>query len=167
MGIDDIAARLNEIAESLVEYETTHKDAGDSYAPLVAESWSSTQEDSLIAFMTEKGIDWTGLEIDLIADRVLDCFTMQSGHIWSAGNGDCLLEAFPVQEIEMQLGAQEIGVESVTKELCEALSRASDCYVTMQDPETILAYQTTDCVWGACVSEKALRDIVAAMRAEN
>lgn len=167
MDIESIVARLNELAESQVEYETTHKDAGDNYSHMVAESWCSTQEDSLAAFMAEKGIDWHGLEIDLVADRVLNCFTMQPGHIWSAGNGDCLLEAFPISEIEIQIDAEDIGVEFFTEELCETLSRASDFYVTRQDATTILAYQATDSVWDACISEKQLREIVSDMRAED
>lgn len=167
MDIETIVERLNDIGESCVEYETTHRDAGDNYAHMVAESWCSDQKRQLIEFMKEKGIDWEGLEIDLIADSVLDQFQMQSGHIWSSGNGDCLLTSFPIGEIEIQIDAEELGVDIVTPELCEALSRQSDFYVTRHNDSTVLAYQTTDCVWDACISEKALRDIVAEMKADS
>ena len=167
MEFQDIVERLNAMGESQVDYETTHKDAGDNYARMVAESWCSDQERALIAFMAEKEIDWAGLEIDAIADCVLDQFEMQSGHMWSAGNGDCLLNAFPIGEIEIQIDAQEIGLDCVTKDLCETLSRRSDFFCTRQDGQTILAYQGTDSVWDACISESALREIVADLRAQD
>jgi hypothetical protein len=165
MGFQDICDKLTGLCESAVEYETTHKDAGDNYAYLVAESWCSDQEQSLIDFMREKEIDWAGLEIDAIADCVLDQFEMQSGHIWSAGNGDCLLNAFPIGEIEIQIDAREIGLtEPVSEAFCDRLSRATDFVYRKQDHETILAYQGTDSVWDACISEQALREIVADLR---
>ena len=167
MRFQDICDKLTELCESQVEYETTHKDSGDNYAHMVAESWCSDQERALIDYMKEKDIDWTGLDIDAIADCVLDQFEMQSGHMWGAGNGDCLLTAFPIGEIEIQIDAQEIGLDCVTKEICETLSRQSDFYCTRQDDHTILAYQGTDSVWDACISESALREIVADLRAQD
>ena len=167
MDMETVSEKLNGLGESQMEYETTHRDAGDNYAHIVAESWCSDQERALIDYMKEKEIDWTGLEIDAIADSVLDQFEMQSGHLWSAGNGDCLLNAFPIGEIEIQIDAQEIGLKHVTKEICEALSRQSDLFCHMQDDRTILAYQGTDSVWDACISENALRDIVADLRAQD
>jgi hypothetical protein len=168
MGFQYMRDRLTEICESAVEYETRHKDAGDNYAFLVAESWCSDQENALIDFMREKGIDWTGLEIDAIADCVLDQFEMQSGHIWGAGNGDCLLNAFPIGEIEIQIDARDIGLtEPVSEAFCDRLSRATDFVCRKQNHDTILAYQGTDSVWDACISEKALREIVADLRAQG
>lgn len=164
MDIETVIERLNAIGEWSMEYETTHKDSGDSYSHMVAESWCSDQERALIDYMKEKNIDWTDVDIDAIADSVLDQFTMESGHLWSAGNGDCLLIAFPVGEVEMQIDAQEIGLGCVTEEICETLSRQSDFFCRMQDSETILACQGTDSVWDACISETALRGIVAALR---
>jgi hypothetical protein len=167
MDFQDICDKMTELCESAVEYETSHKDAGDNYAYLVAESWCSDQEQSLIDFMKAKGIDWTGLEIDVIADSVLDQFVMQSGHIWSAGNGDCLLNSFAVGEIEIQIDARDIGLDHVTETICDRLSRATDFVCHRQDDQTILAYQGTDSVWDACISEKALREIVADLRAQD
>jgi hypothetical protein len=168
MGFQYMRDRLTEICESAVEYETRHKDAGDNYAFLVAESWCSDQENALIDFMREKGIDWTGLEIDAIADCVLDQFEMQSGHIWGAGNGDCLLIAFPIGEIEIQIAARDIGLtQPVSESFCDRLSRATDFVCRKQNHDTILAYQGTDSVWDACISEKALREIVADLRAQG
>ena len=167
MDLDSIVERLNTIGESMVEYETTHMDAGNSYAHMVAESWCSDQDNALIAYLAEKRIDWSELEIDAIADSVLEYFTMESGRLWSAGNGNCLLCSFPVGEIELQIDAADIGLDAVTKEICDTLSRKSDFYCTRQDDKTILAYRGTDSVWDACISEVSLRDIVADLRAQD
>ena len=167
MDMDTVIGKLNAIGESHVDYETAHEDSGSSYAHMVAESWCSDQEQALIDYMEEKEIDWTGLEIDDIADSVLDRFTMESGHIWSAGNGDCLLMAFPIGEIEIQIDAEELGLESVTPETCETLSRQSDFYCVRQDAQTILAYQSTDSVWDACIGEQALIEILADLRMQD
>ena len=164
MDLDLITEKLNQIVSDAVEYETEHKDAGDNYAHLVSESWHSEQENRLAEYMTEKGIDYSGLEIDVIADSVLEHFVMESGHIWSMGNGSCLLDSFPVGEIEIQVSAEELGIDCITKELCESLSRSSDSFCRYQDSETLLAYQMTDSVWDAVISEKKLRDIVAMLR---
>ena len=167
MDFDLIVEKLNEIAESQVDYETTHKDASDNYAYLVAECWSQDDESRLADYMTEKAIDWQGLEIDLIADRVLDCFEMESGHMWSAGNGGFLITSFAVGEIELQIELEELEIESFTPEICERLSRASDVYLRYDSPVMAYGYQGTDSVWDAVVSEKALRAIVADMHAES
>lgn len=164
MNLDLITEKLNQTVADSVEYETEHKDAGDNYAHLVAESWHSEQENRLVEYMTEKGIDWTGLEIDVIADSVLDQFDMESGHVWSTGNGSCLLDSFPVGEIEIQIDAESLGIECITEDLCESLSRSSDAFCQFNDSESLLAYQATDSVWDAVISEDKLRDIVAVLR---
>ena len=164
MDLERITETLNQIVTDAVEYETTHEDAASNCAHLVAESWHSEQEERLTEYMLAKGIDWSGLEIDVIADSVLDKFEMESCHIWSMGNGSCLLDSFPVGEIEIQVSAEELGIDCITKELCESLSRSSDAFCRFSDRDTLYAYQATDSVWDAVISEKKLRDIVAMLR---
>ena len=164
MNIDRITETLNQIVADAVEYETEHEDAGDNYAPLVAESWCVEKENRLAEYMAEKGIDYSGIEIDVIADSVLDQFDMESGHMWSMGNGSCLLDSFSVGEIELHVYADDLGVAHITEELCESLSRSSDAFCQLKDCEALLAYQTTDSIWDAVISEKKLRAIVAMLR---
>jgi hypothetical protein len=165
MDFDDMVETVNAIIESRVEYETTHKDSGDDYAYLVPESWCSDDESRLIAYMQEKRIDWSGLEIDAIVDQCLERCRMESGHVWSAGNGGFLITSFPVGEIETQIDCDTIG-QAFTPELCKALSRASDAYVKYHGDAMALAYIATDSVWDAVVPESRLRKIVAELRSE-
>ena len=166
MDMEFIVEKLNAAMESAVDYETTHRDAGDNYAYMVAESWSSDDESRLADYMTEKGIEWAGLELDTLADSVLDQFEMESGHMWSAGNGGFLLTSFNVGEVEMQIDCADIGLEIVTRDICESLSRSSDVHCTMQDSSSILAYQSTDSIWDSVLSESKLRAIVKEALAE-
>jgi hypothetical protein len=164
--LEELAEKINAIAESRVEYETTHKDSGDNYAPLVCESWSDYHETRLIDYLTEKRIDWQGLEIDSIIESILDQFTMATGYVYSCGNGSFLIESFPVGEIEMQIDSDDIG-QVWTKALCEILSRKSDVFLSYHGESMALGYQTTDCVWSAEISESKLREIVKELRVRN
>ena len=164
MDLDLITEKLNQIVSDAVEYETEHKDAASNYAHLVAESWHSEQEERLTEYMLEKGVDWSGLEIDVIADSVLEQFDMESGHIWGMGSGAYLIMSFPVTEIEISVNAEDLGIDSITKELCESLSRSSDAFCRFSDRDTLFAYQSTDSVWDVVISEDKLRAIVAMLR---
>lgn len=164
MNFDDMVSAINAIAESQIEYETAHKDAGDAYAYLVPESWDSRYDESrLVEYMKEMGIDWSGIDIDDIVNACLDRFRMESGHIFSSGNGGFLITSFPVQEIEMQIDCGAIG-EAFTPGLCERLSRACDVYLRHDCEAMALGYVTTDSVWDAVVPESRLRKIVAELK---
>lgn len=167
MDLDLVTEKLNALGESVYEYETSHRDAGDSYAHLPRESWTSYDDSRLAEYMQEKGIDFTGLEIDEISDRILDQFEMESGSMYSMGDGAFLVASFPVGEIETEVDIDDIGVDEFTKELCESLSRSSDVFLRYDSPERALGYINTDSVWDCVVSEKALRDIVSEMHAES
>lgn len=166
MVFDDMVRAVNAILESCVEYETQHKDSGDNYAYLVPESWCSDDESRLIAYMKETGIDWSGLDIDAIVDQCIERCRMESGHMWSAGNGGLLIAAFPVGEIECQIDCDTIG-QAFTPELCKQLSRASDAVFQYRGESMALAYIATDSVWDAVVPESRLRKIVAELHAET
>lgn len=167
MNLDVVTEKLNAIGESVYEYETSHKDAGDNYAHLPCESWTSYDDSRLAEYMQEKGIDYTGLEIDEISDRILDQFEMESCSMYSTGNDAFLVASFPVGEIETEVDVDDIGVDEFTKELCESLSRSSDVFLRYDSPERAFGYINTDSVWGCVVSEKVLRDIVSEMHAES
>ena len=167
MDMDKITEKLNALGESVYEYETSHKDAGDNYAHLPCESWTEYDDSRLAEYMQEKGIDFTGVEIDELSDRVLDIFEMESGHVFSNGNGGFLVASYPVGEIETEVNAEDIGIAAFTKELCESLSRSSDVFLRYDSPERAFGYINTDSVWDCVISENALRDIVSDMQAES
>jgi hypothetical protein len=166
MDIYAIVETVNAIAESRVEYETTHKDSGDNYVPLVCECWTSDHESRLVDYMKEKSISWDGLEIDDIVNQVLDRFAMVPAYVFAFGNGGFLLESFPVGEIEMQIDCDDIGTPW-TRELCESLSRSSDVVFHYHGESMALGYIGTDSVWDAEISESELREIVNELRAQD
>ena len=163
MDFDDMVEAINAIAESRIEYETTHKDAGAEYAHLVPESWSQYDESRLIEYMREVGIDWAGIEIDDIVNECLDRFRMEAETIHSPGKGGFLITSFPVSEIEIQIDCDTIG-EAFTPELCEKLSRACDVYLRYHCEAMALGYVATDSVWDAVVPESRLRKIVSELK---
>jgi hypothetical protein len=167
MNMDMITEKLNAIGESVYEYETSHVDAGNSYAHMPCESWTEYDDSRLAEYMQEKGIDFTGLELDEISTRVLDQFEMESGHIFSHGGGGFLVAAHPVGEIEMEVHAEDLGITALTKELCESLSMSSDVFLRYDSPERAFGYIDTDSVWDCVISESELRDIVSDMQAES
>ena len=154
---------INSHVESVVEYETSHRDAGNNYSHMPAENWNSDKETRLADYCKEKGIDISGLDIDAISNDVLEWFHMEPNHIWSNGNGGFLLDSYSIGEIEIQLDAELIGREWHPK-LIERLNRACDCYLRYSDRETAFAYVNTDSVWDAVISEKKLREIVETLR---
>lgn len=166
MKFSAMVEAINEYVESCVEYETSHIDAGNNYSHLPSESWNSDHESRLTDYCKEKGIVISGLDIDAISDCVLDSFHMESGHMWSAGNGGFLLDSYPLQEIEIQIESDIIGRYFHTK-LIERLNRKCDCFLRYSDKKTAFAYVTTDSLWDAVLSEKALRAIVETLRRDT
>lgn len=167
MDIETVIEKLNALGESVYEYETSHKDAGDNYAHLPCESWTSYDDSRLAEYMQEKGIDFTGLEIDEISDRVLDQFAMQASHAFGMGDGSFLVASYPVGEIETEISSEDLGVSEFTQDLCESLSRSSDVYMRYDSPERAFGYINTDSVWDCVISEKTLREIISEMQAES
>ena len=57
---------INELCESQLEYETSHRDAGDGYAHLVGESWCNQKTRDLIQSLSEEAdlANYKPLEID-------------------------------------------------------------------------------------------------------
>ena len=168
MNLDVVTEKLNAIGESVYEYETSHKDAGNNYAHLTCESWTSYDDSRLAEYMQEKGIDYTGLEIDEISTRVLDQFDMQASHVFGMGDGSFLLASYPVGEIETEISAEDLSITAFTKELCESLSRSSDVFLRYDSPERAFGYiDGSYDIWDCVISEKVLRDIVSDMQAES
>ena len=166
MDFEDMVDAVNAIVEARVEYATQHTDAGDNYTYMVPESWCGEDESRLIAYMQEKGIDWSGLDIDAIVDQCIERCRMESGHMWSAGNGGFLITSYPIGEVECQLDCDTIG-QAFTPDLCKQLSRASDAVFQCNSESMAIAYIATDALWDAVVPESRLRKIVSELKAEK
>ena len=168
MDMDVVTEKLNTLGESVYEYETSHRDAGDNYSHLPCESWTEYDDSRLADYMQEKGIDFNGLEIDEISDRVMDQFEMQASHAFGMGDGSFLVASYPVGEIETEVNAEDLGISEFTKELCESLSRSSDVFLRYDSPERAFGYVNGSYdVWDCVISEKTLREIVSEMQAES
>ena len=168
MDLDLVIEKLNTLGESAYKYETSHVDAGSNYEHMPCESWTGYDDSRLADYMQEKGIDFTGLEIDEISDLVLDQFDTQASHAFGMGDGSFLVASYPVGEIETEIQAEDLGIAEFTKEICESLSRSSDVFLRYDSPERAFGYiDGSYDVWDCVVSEKALRKIVSDMHAES
>jgi hypothetical protein len=129
----------------MVEYETTHRDAGDNYAHLVAEDWDALETRDLIEGLYRNwetlGIHprWKDIEPDVLADIALESFTMESGSAYHKQSG-IVLDAFLVGEIEIDIS--NLGIDGITidyiREACEAYMSGND-----------YAFVSTDAAWYA------------------
>lgn len=166
---EELSAVINEICAERVTYETTHKDAGDSYAHLPYESWSSAEEERLGAFMAEKGIDACGLELDEIAELALDAFEMTPSHMFAVGNDNAfMLACFPIGEIELQIDfaelSERVGFDvkaAHIEQLKENHARDVESYIGSIERDSFLAYVNTDSTWEAEIDAEKLRQLIA------
>lgn len=152
---DPARSEIDGFCESQLEYAESHKDAGDAYSHMPSESWSSTEESELAKYLTDNGIQTHGMEIDDVANIVLDNFKMYAGSIYGAydlDNSAFILAAYPVQEIEIDLS--NLGLDGVTfeyvKESCNAYIRGD------------MAYLTSDAVWYAAITKESLQSAINA-----
>lgn len=165
MTDEEILAHANELVAQRLDFETTHRDAGDSYAHLPAEGvWDYENTDTRLAEWCEsQGVKTGNLEPDAIGRLALENFTMRPGHIFGPA-GDTnesrwfIGPAFVVEEIEISLW-EALQAEGVDWEsFVRVLVSTNDCdaYVT----GTGAAYVTTDCVWYVMVDRKTLEAAV-------
>ena len=160
---------VNKYCESQLEYETSHRDAGENYAHLVGESWCNQKTLYMIQSFNDvpcadhdvkadsykpqwqmSGIDkrWKDIEPDILADMALETFDMVPGSIWGPFDKDCIvLESFPIDEIEADL--VHLGIDDITMDLIR-----DDCepYISGNNYASIAA----DSVWYAVVNVEAL-----------
>jgi hypothetical protein len=167
LAIDAIDAHC----QSMLDDAENHVDAGDAYAHMVAESWTSTDDDGLrknligpdVQFYTKDGFEidhwspaWTvdamGLDPDILSDIALDIFVMQRGSIHGCYTDGIVLGGFPVQEIEIEL--YDLGIDGITFEI---VRESTDAYINDSGD----AYMTSDAVWFAVVDPVAFQAAIA------
>ena len=173
---------INELCESQLEYKTSHRDAGDSYADLVSELWDEHSTYNMLEMFNGEYLDngenatqmltykplwellgvdkrWTDIEPDVLADMALETFNMVPGSIWGPDCDDCIvLESFHIGEIEVDLG--QLGIDAITMDL---IRESCDAYISGTD----YAFVSTDAVWYAVVNVEnlnvAIEDHIASM----
>jgi len=171
---------INELCKQQLEYETSHRDAGDGYADLVSMLWDEHSTYNMLKLFNDEkrdhgvkdhfaadsyktqwqllGIDkrWKDIEPDVLADMALETFNMVPGSIWGP---DCIvLESFHIGEIEVELGP--LGIDAITMDL---IRESCDAYISGND----YAYIATDAVWYAVVNVEnlnvAIEDYITSM----
>ena len=162
---------INELCESQLEYETSHRYAGDGYADLVSMLWDEHSTYNMIKLFNEEYLDngenatqmlthkpqwqllgvdkrWKDMEPDVLADMALETFNMVPGSIWGPYGNDCIvLDSYGVGEIEV--GLDHLGIDGITMDL---IRESCDAYISGND----CAYIATDAVWDAVVNVEAL-----------
>ena len=159
---DELIAAINALTQADYEYETTHIDAGNNYAHMPAEGWSRTDDAKLVRQLAELGVNARGLEPDVLSAIALDIFEMQSGSIYMP-SGLIVLAGYAVGEIESQVEFSAIDVPSignVTPEHLDDVRRDIDAYLGSLNDSSALLYTSTDCVWYAVVTPKALQEAI-------
>ena len=159
---DELIAEINAMTEAAYEYETTHIDAGDAYAHMPSESWSSTDTSELVRQLTELGINTRDLDPGVLSTIALDIFEMQSGSIYMP-SGLIVLAGYAVGEIESQVEFSAISVPSigtVTADHIDSVRRDIDSYLGSLDDSRAMLYSTTDCVWYAVVTPEAMQEAI-------
>ena len=159
---DELIAAINALTQADYEYETTHIDAGNNYAHMPAESWSSTDDTELIRQLAGFGINARGLEPDVLSSIALDIFEMQSGSIYMP-SGLIVLASYSVGEIESQVEFSAINVPSigiVTADHVKHVARDIDAHLGSLNDSSALLYASTDCVWYAVVTPEAMQKAI-------
>lgn len=159
---DKAVSDFNDYCEDMLEYETRHGDAGDAYAHCVQEVDSEDVNRQLEAEAMIKdevngdslGYAWAkrlplnlrGLSLDEVSNIALQCFGMVPGSVYGPYEDGLVLDAFAVQEIEIEIPSEFL-------EVIELIESAVDAYVT----GTGRAYVATDAVWYAIASVQDLQ----------
>ena len=151
-----IENEINEIIGNRIEYEEIHKDAGSAYEHMPREgSWDyENNDEKLMVWVKEQGIDTKGLEPDVLANIALDNFNMVPGSIYGPYIDGFIAGAFPIQEHEIQIDLDQISID-VTRD--EIKNCNFDLAVTY-DGEWF--YASTDAVWFAVITKKEMQDAI-------
>tara|TARA_R110000824_G_scaffold242412_1_gene431116 strand:- start:1640 stop:2152 length:513 start_codon:yes stop_codon:yes gene_type:complete len=168
MTTESFIEGARELIENQVEYESNHIDAGNNYSHLASEGDFDYHngDDRLSEYCKEMGIDLTGIEIELLAGKVI---------FWSymtrCGSFDYkkrfLVASYQVGEIEIQVDSTEIGAR-FTPYIIDKLNRETDAYWRADySRDTAYAYIQTDAYWDQVADEQTIRDLVEAQKESN
>lgn len=143
---------VNEYCQDSLEYEESHRDAGDAYAHMPAESWCTEKDQDLARQIDHWNIDTKNLDPEELSDIALDIFQMEPGHIFSNIESQWIcIDSYHVQEVEIDLS--HLGIDPLTMDL---IRESCDAYISGTD----LAYMTSGCVWYAVIDPKEYQEAI-------
>jgi len=163
--VEAIAELVDDYMQTRLEQAETAEASGDAYTHLPREGgWAYNNGDRRLAgWMLRTGIDRQGIDLEEVADLVLDHFRMEPGSILdpTAQDDDLfLIDSFPVGEIEVPLLREEIAPTSDPAEWADALLTVQAHVVDGR------GYLTSDQVWYAVIDRAALEGRIAETTAE-
>jgi hypothetical protein len=152
--------RANELIDSVVDYETSHVDAGNNYAHMASEGDFDYHngENLLVDYCKEMGIDLEGVDLDRLAEDVIFWSYMVQGQAFDPRKR-FLVASYPVGEIETQVESSVLGVK-FTPYLINKLNRETWGYWRYDDPKTAYVYSTTDSYWDQVCNSDVIQDLV-------
>jgi hypothetical protein len=144
---DETIETLQACIDWQVKYNESHVNAGDAYSHMPRESWCSDDDSRLADFVDRHDIGGE-VDIDEIAEIALENFTMKPGTIYGFDGDEnyFILASYPIDEHEIQIEHDAIGIDGVTWELIED---SRDFCI-----KGGCAYVGTDSVWFAAISRK-------------
>ena len=163
--VEALTEKIDAYLDTQLEQAETSPSAGDGYTHLPREGgWAYNNGDRRLAgWMRRTGIDARGLEIEEIADLVLDTFRMEPGSIEDPTHRDddlFLVDSFPVGEFEVEVRLAEID-PTATPEEWAAAKRAAEAHF-----DGDRAHMSSDRVWYALIDRSALEGLIAEAAAE-
>ena len=165
MTTESFLEHVNDLIESRVEYETTHRDAGDNYFHLAGEGSFDyyNGESRLQEYCQEMGIDLTGIDIDRLAGDVIFWGYMTQGQAYDAQKR-FLIASYNVGEVESEVDSSDIGAR-FTPYLIDQLNKRTDAYWTYSTRETAYFYiNASESYWDHVCDPDTIRDIVKDLR---
>ena len=104
--------RLEAAIAACVEYEESHKDAGDGYVHMPRESWSNDYRERMTEACEAIEVDISGLAIEDVEEAALENFEMRSGPAYLADEE--AIDSWAVNEIATQLEMGDVGIGDET-----------------------------------------------------
>jgi len=164
MTTDTFIELAQAIIDSAFEYETTHPDAGDSYAHMASEGdFDYHNGDSrLQEYCNEMGIDLSGIDIDRLAQDVIFWGYMTQGADYDP-HKRFLVAAYHIGEIEQQVESSSLGAR-FTPYLVGQLNRCTDGYWRYDGSDVAYFYLNCDSYWDYVCDAETIRDLVNQMK---
>ena len=160
--------RAQALIDSRFEYETNHQDAGDNYSHLASEGDFDYHngESRLQEYCQDMGIDLSGVEIDRLAEDVIFWGYMAQGRDYDPQKR-FLVASYNVGEIEIELSADDLGLDRITESHIDTLNKSCDAYVRpgVRSLGTSCDYayayvNASDSYWDHVCDADTIRDLV-------
>ena len=169
MLTDNQIEQINSLIADRVEYEEEHQDSGGNYAHLLGESWCSDHDRRLAEQLAEMGIDHSSVDFDQLAEDIIFWAEMVPSHIYDASpkSRSILLDSYMIGEIEIEISAEELGIDRISAEMIEQLNRSCDAYFragvrSLGDScDYCYAYVSSDRSWDAQISAEMVQHLIA------